>query len=203
MENLEVVHHETGEPTGVALPRAEAIAAGAWCRSTNVYVMNPRGEILCHRRAAEKERLPGVWSTHLGGHVAAGETYESNALKELEEEAGVAVAVWQLLPWRTTRIIGARLWTREFVALLDRPDTDFVPQPGEVDAFEWLSLKEILKRSNREPQKWCAGTHDFLVEYQCMRAALAVGHAFGALETLHGLGSWGPGLAAPVGSLGA
>lgn len=182
------------------MPRAQAIAAGAWCRSTNVFILNSRGEILCHQRSVGKERLPGVWSTHLGGHVAEGETYETNALKELHEEAGIAAQPDHLLPWRTTKIDGARLWVREFVTFLDRAASTLVPQPGEVESFEWLSLGQILKRADREPHKWCIGTHDFEVEYQCMRSALSVGHALGALTVPHGLGAWGPDLLAPAGA---
>jgi isopentenyldiphosphate isomerase len=191
MEILPLVHPETGELTGAHLPRAHALATRAWCRSTNVFVFNARGEILCHRRSAAKDRLPGVWSTHLGGHVGAGETYESNAAKELEEEAGLRVPPGGLLPWRTTRLDRARLWVREFVTITERAVAELTPQPGEVDEFAWLALGEVLRRSNREPAKWIAGTHDFTVEYQCMRAALAVGDAVGALRLPRGLGAWG------------
>ena len=195
MEKLSLVHPETGEPTGKALDRAEAIAARAWCRSTNVFVFNSRGEILCHQRSSAKERMPGVWSTHLGGHVGEGETYESNALKELHEEAGIAALPGQLLPWRTTRIDAPRLWAREFVTLVDRDDVALVPQPGEVDAFSWMSFREIMKESKKEPAKWCVGTHDFKVEYQCMRSALSVASALGAMALPQGMRVWRPAFA--------
>jgi ADP-ribose pyrophosphatase YjhB (NUDIX family) len=139
--------------------------------------------------------MPGVWSTHMGGHVGEGETYESNALKELHEESGIAVHPTRLLPWRTTRIDGPRLWAREFVTLLDRDASALLPQPGEVDAFRWMSLKEVLHMSKKEPSKWCAGTHDFRVEYQCMRSALSVADALGALPVPRGFHLWQPGLA--------
>ena len=166
MEELEIVHPETGVSLGSSLPRAEAIATGAWCRSTNVFVLNSKGEVLCHQRSLEKERMPGVWSTHLGGHVGKGETYETNALKEVEEEAGLSVKEEHIFSWRTTRIDSARLWVREFVTISDRAAHEFVPQPGEVQCFEWLSVDEILARAKAEPHMWCAGTHDFKTEYQ-------------------------------------
>jgi isopentenyldiphosphate isomerase len=156
MEQLEVVCEETGRPLGVYCSRQEAIARGAWCRSTNIFVLNPAGEVLCHQRSLQKERMPGVWFTHLGGHVSKEETFESNALKELEEEAGIIVPATQLLP--------------------DPATYTPVPQPGEVDQFAWLSLDQILSEARRQPGKWWAGTHDFQVEYQCLQAVLTAAH---------------------------
>jgi isopentenyldiphosphate isomerase len=195
MEMLQIVHASTGEPTGEALPRAQAIAQLAWCRSTNVFVMNSQGQVLCHQRSLAKERLPGVWSTHLGGHVGGDETFETNAQKELGEEAGIDSTNMTLIPWRTTRIDGHRLWVREFVTLDDRAAHEFVPQPGEVEAFAWHTPEEIVAMSTANPKGWCAGTHHFASEYYCMRAALFAAHTLGALPVPQHLHSWVPALA--------
>lgn len=185
-ELLSVVHPETGELTGEHLPRAEALKRGAWCRSTNVFVLNASGDLLCHKRSRAKERYPGAWSTHLGGHVSKGETFETNAVKELGEEAGIDVNKKRLFAWRTTRKDDSRLWIREFVTICDSDVDDLVPQPGEVDEFRWMSPKEILRRSARAPRgKWLAGTHDFRTEYQCMLAALNVARSMGAVRLPH------------------
>jgi isopentenyldiphosphate isomerase len=191
-EELEIVSHDTNELTGIALPRHEAISQGAWCRSTNVFVINNKGEVLCHQRSLQKERFPGVWSTHLGGHVAKGENYETNAVKELEEEAGIISESKRLVCWRTTKIDTAHLWVREFVTLHDVPAESLKPQPGEVDQFAWKSIEEILEAKQREPHMWCAGTHDFRVEYHCLRAVLTAAHSAGAIEVPHGLQAWHP-----------
>jgi len=192
MEHLSVVSEHTNQELGT-LPRSEAIASGAWCRSTNVFVMNSAGELLCHQRSLKKERLPGGWSTHLGGHVGVGETYEMNALKELEEEASLCVTPEKLIQWRTTKLEKSRLWVREYVVLHDAPVTYFVPQPGEVECFKWMSLAEILQ--SEKDGNWFAGTHDLKTEYQAMRAALVVAHNHGAFEVPEAMHSWQPLLA--------
>lgn len=192
MEHLEIVCPNTNTPTGEKVLRADVINQGLWCRSTNLFVLNDKGEILCHQRSLEKERMPGVWSTHLGGHVGHGETYESNVQKEMEEEIGVGVPNDQIIPWRTTRIEPARLWVREFVTLLNVDVDQMTPQPGEVEVLRWMKPDEIIKSAKENPEQWCAGTHDFLVEYHCLRAALAVATSTGIIKTDNTLDTWHP-----------
>ncbi len=190
-ELLPIVCERTNRRLG-CLPRHEALARRAWCRSTNVFVLNGRGDVLCHQRSPGKERHPGAWSTHLGGHVGEGETYESNARKEVEEEAGIRAHPARLLRWRTTRLSPARLWVAEFVLLHDAPAETLVPQPGEVERFAWLPADEIARRAAAEPGQWMAGTHDFYPEYFCMRAALNAAHAAGAINVPPNLHAWQP-----------
>jgi isopentenyldiphosphate isomerase len=191
MEKLQIVDQKTGEPTGAHMDRAQAIACGAWCRSTNVFVLDHSGNVLCHRRSSLKERHPGAWSTHLGGHVTEGESFLMNAAKELEEESGIRVDPSALLPWRTTKMEGARLWVREFVAMVDSERLTLVPQPGEVDEFRWLAPSEIVRRADAG-EEWLIGTHDFRTEYFCMRAVLTAAHAFGAVRIPDPLRAWHP-----------
>lgn len=192
MEQLEIVNKKTGQPTGEVLPRNEAIAQEAWVRSTNVFVLNHKGEILCHQRSMQKERKPGVWMTHLGGHVGVGETYETNALKELEEEAGIVVPAKKLISWRTTRVDLSRLWSREFVVVCDQPESELKPQPGEVDAFKWMSIEDIMRCAKNEPELWQAGTHDIASEYACMLTAIGTAHHLGVHEVPEALHTWNP-----------
>lgn len=192
MEHLEIVNEMNGKPTGVVLPRADVIASGGWCRSTNVFVLNHKGEILCHQRSMQKERLAGVWSTHLGGHVGMDETYESNALKELEEEAGIALPAKKLIAWRTTKLEAARLWVREFVVVYDVDAARLTPQLGEVERFQWMSIGEILESEAKDPDQWCAGTHDIASEYGCMLSAIGVAHHLGVYEVPESLHTWNP-----------
>lgn len=192
MEKLQIVHPENGEPTGELQDRSEAIANQSWCRSTNIFVLNAKGEVLCHRRSPLKERHPNAWSTHLGGHVTEGESFLMNAVKELQEESGIVAHERELLPWRTTKMAHARLWVREFILFSDLDVSALVPQPGEVEEFAWIAPAEIIRRAKEEPGNWLIGTHDFVVEYQCMRAALTAAHAIGAVRIPDPMRHWSP-----------
>jgi isopentenyldiphosphate isomerase len=192
MEQLLIVHEHTNEPTGVVLPRHEAITKDVWCRSTNVFVMNGKGELLCHQRSMKKDRYPGVWSTHLGGHVTHEETYELNALKELEEEAGITKLPQEIIPWRTTKISRSRLWAKDFVTHHDADIQDLVPQEGEIEFFCWMGLEDIIHEAKQNPGQWFAGVNDLRVEYYCARSALVAAHALGAIQTPKEIHAWHP-----------
>jgi 8-oxo-dGTP pyrophosphatase MutT (NUDIX family) len=50
------------------------------------------GHLLVHRRAPDKDIWPGRWDVAAGGVVAAGETWDAAARRELTEELGVDAA---------------------------------------------------------------------------------------------------------------
>ncbi len=176
-EELQIVDEHTGEPTGETAPRHHVIKNQLWCRSTNVFILNPEGQILCQQRSLNKERYPGVWSTHFGGHVSTNETFKLNALKEVEEEIGLKLNAHQLVPWRTSRIDVSRLWVRDFLTIYAGETKDLVLQESEIAQIEWLKPETIMAELQAEGEfddlrEWIAGTHDFHADYQCMRAVM-------------------------------
>ncbi len=198
MEHLETVHEHTGEPTGILMKRPDVHGSGAWVLTTNVFVLNTDGKVLCHERSHNKERMPGVWVTHLGGHVAHGETPATNVVKELEEEANIVSRPEEIIRWskmpvaETSRMKNVRLWMHNFVTLFTGDTSVIKPQPGEVERFEWLSLEEILNEELKNPEKWNAGIHNFNSEYFHLRAALMGAHAAGAIQVPDELHIWRP-----------
>lgn len=57
-------------------------------RGVHVFVVNGAGELLLQRRARTTREYPDHWDASAGGQVAAGESYEQAAARELEEELG-------------------------------------------------------------------------------------------------------------------
>lgn len=175
-EILQVVDPETGEPTGEHISRHELYERKLWCRTTNIFVLNSAGDILCHQRSLNKERFPGAWSTHFGGHIGQGESFKVSALKELQEEIGLTINPYMIIPWRTSKKDASRIWVRDFLTIYDGNIDNLSPQKEEVECLSWYKPNEILKLLDAEIEdavpSWMAGTHDFETDYQCMRAVL-------------------------------
>ena len=175
-EKIQVVDEHTGEPTGEIVPRKEIFERNLWCRTTNIFILNKEGQVLCQKRSSNKERFPGVWITHFGGHVTEGESFRINAVKEVEEELGLLIPMFQMIPWRTSCKIESRIWTRDFVTVYNGPLEKLIIQKSEVDHIEWYSPAEILNHiENKLLPEWItelSGFHEFREDYQCLRAVL-------------------------------
>src|SRR4051794_12828358 len=59
-------------------------------RCVFIFVRDGRGRVFVHRRTDTKLVFPGRYDMFVGGVVGAGESYDEAALREAEEELGVA-----------------------------------------------------------------------------------------------------------------
>jgi isopentenyldiphosphate isomerase len=78
------VYDAAGEIVG-ALPRTEAKASGRAGGAVNVIVRDANGRVLLQRRPAGTEN-GGRWDKSVGGHVSAGEDFDTTAVRESGEE---------------------------------------------------------------------------------------------------------------------
>jgi isopentenyldiphosphate isomerase len=70
--------------------RREAYAHRLRHRCVFVLARDPAGRLFVHRRTARKLVFPSLYDMFVGGVVGAGESYDEAALREAEEELGVA-----------------------------------------------------------------------------------------------------------------
>ncbi|MBD3921196.1 NUDIX domain-containing protein [Paenibacillus sp. PR3] len=80
--------------------RSEAHAKGYWHQTFHCWLTRREGDrrlVLFQLRTANKDTNPSCYDITAAGHLAAGETV-AQAVRELEEELGVAVPFEQLVP---------------------------------------------------------------------------------------------------------
>jgi len=146
-ELVEVVDVD-GHVVGV-VTRAEMRAKRLRHRAVAVIVRRPSdGALLVHRRAAWKDVWPSYWDLAFGGVCAVGETWVESAVRELAEEAGIAVGPDDLVH------IGSGTYTDTDVDLVSeafavRHDGPFTFADGEVTEVAWVPFGEALA--------WAAG----------------------------------------------
>jgi isopentenyldiphosphate isomerase len=87
-EMLDVLY-PSGELTGQVLDKKDIHNQELWHRDVHVWVTDGVN-LLEQQRALDKTIMPGDWDISVGGHVAAGETYLDAAIRETEEEIGLA-----------------------------------------------------------------------------------------------------------------
>src|SRR6185436_908917 len=69
-------------------------------RSTYILVLNGRGDLFIHLRTPTKDVYPSYWDPCVGGVLAAGESFDDGAARELEEELGVTAPLERLFSLR-------------------------------------------------------------------------------------------------------
>ncbi len=103
-----------------------------------VWVYDGRGNILMTRRAPQKT-FPGTWENS-GGAVRAGEDSRQAIARELLEETGIRARQEEFRLLATGR---DRFCHYDFYCLRRSMDTPVVLQPGETDAYRWVTCDEI------------------------------------------------------------
>ena len=124
--------------------RGEVYARRLRHRSTAIQVRDPEGRIFVHRRTPTKLIFPSMYDVVVGGVVGAGESYDTAALREAEEELGVSG-----LPAPEFR----------FTFLFETPDYSWFlrvyevvcalpvhPQDEEVAWWDWLAPSTLETR---------------------------------------------------------
>ena len=91
VEFLDVV--DAGDDVIEQRPRTDVHLHGLRHRAAHVLVFDSAGRLLLQKRSATKDCCdPGLWDSPASGHVNAGESYASCAVRELEEEIGLHLA---------------------------------------------------------------------------------------------------------------
>src|SRR5206468_12083921 len=76
--------------------RAEVHGNNLRHRAVHILIFNQAGDVYLQQRSRWKDRHPLKWDSSAAGHVAAGETYDDTARRELKEELGVLVALQKI-----------------------------------------------------------------------------------------------------------
>ncbi|WP_371646402.1 MULTISPECIES: NUDIX hydrolase [unclassified Streptomyces] len=162
-EVLDVVDRDD-RVTGRA-PRGEVYAGGLLHRCVFVQARDAQGRIFVHRRTASKLVFPSAYDMFVGGVVGAGESYAQAALREAEEELGVAGLAQ---PAPLFKFLyegpGGAWWSYVHEVRCELPVR---PQESEVAWHAWLSEGELAGRVADGAWEWVP---DGLEAYRRLRA---------------------------------
>lgn len=118
-------------------------------RIVGIWVFDEHGSVLISKRSKHKKKMPDLWGPSVAGSVEEGETYESNAHKELQEEIGVISNNLILGPKDRVNTQHAYFCQWFFVTIPH--DTLFTLQEIEVDEVRWTSIPDLEESFKNEP----------------------------------------------------
>ncbi|WP_290696504.1 NUDIX domain-containing protein [Lacinutrix sp.] len=143
---------KTGEPTGQSATKSIIHSKGYYHNTAHIWFYTTKGEILLQQRAASKVIFPLLWDVSVAGHIDAGETIKSGAIREIKEEIGLTISENGLVKigsfdsFKTypNGIIDNE-FRHSFIAELKVDINALTPQKEEVEALKLVSFTEFIQ----------------------------------------------------------
>lgn len=129
----------------IGIKERESITKNDIYRVSVLWITNSKNEILLARRSLNKTHSPGKWGPAVAGTVEKNETYDSNIIKEAEEEIGLK----NIKPRKGLKIKMATKYNyfcQWYFVEIDRNLDEFKIQESETEKIKWFSREELLRR---------------------------------------------------------
>ena len=124
-------------------------------RAFSIFVFNSKGKLLLQKRAKSKYHSGGLWTNTCCSHQRDGETLEKAVHRRLKEEMGFDCELKEVFTF-TYRVkfddgLSENEYDHVFFGKFDgKPD----PNPDEVDDWKWVSLEELRKDIQKNPDDY-------------------------------------------------
>ncbi len=145
MELIEIVDRD-GNFTGQIIDKEEAHDKNLLHNEVAVFIINDKKQVLLQKRSANKRFNPNKWAL-CAGHVDAGESLETAALRELKEEVGIDITINDLKPFAerefTIRDSNSHI-TYFYYTKSNLNEKDFIIQKEELSEVKWFDIDEVI-----------------------------------------------------------
>ncbi|QED37651.1 isopentenyl-diphosphate Delta-isomerase [Antarcticibacterium arcticum] len=154
-ENVILVN-EKDEQIGL-MPKMEAHQKGILHRAFSVFVFNQKNELMLQQRAHSKYHSPGLWTNTCCSHQREGESNIEAGKRRLEEEMGFSTELKDTISFIYKAPFDNGLTEHEFDHILvGKYEKDPVLNPEEASAFKWMSLENVKKDMEVNPEIYTA-----------------------------------------------
>lgn len=147
----------TGNPTGKTALKSVIHSKGYYHNTAHIWLYTDDGHILLAQRSASKTICPLLWDVSVAGHVDAGETIETAAIREIQEEIDLTISESDLqkigvFPCFQTYENGIvdNEFHHTYIAKLTVSIEILKPQLGEVETLDLVTIdkfKALLENS--------------------------------------------------------
>lgn len=141
----------------------DAVAQGDIYRVSALWITDEHGRILLAKRSHQKKNDPGKWGPAVAGTVEEGETYESNILKEAEEELGLKDVRPRFL--EKFPVSKERHFFRSWYTLTIPSTTPLTLQEEEVAEIKWWGREELRQMIAEHPEEFVMSAPQWLERF--------------------------------------
>lgn len=137
------------------MPKLEAHQKGLLHRAFSIVISNSHGELLIHQRAMGKYHSEGLWTNTCCSHPLPGETVLEAAHRRLQEEMGFDCELKSQFHFIYKSPLDNDLIEHELDHVLTGKFNGIPqPDPEEVSAYRWISIKDLQAEIKRNPENF-------------------------------------------------
>jgi isopentenyl-diphosphate Delta-isomerase len=154
MEQVILVDHEDRE-IGLEEKMNAHQNGGILHRAFSIFVFNSKGQTMLQQRAKAKYHGGGLWSNTVCSHPRKGESVLDASHRRLREELGFDCEMEEVFAFEYEAQMDKELTEHEYDhVVFGRYDKDPKPNPQEVQAVKWVSLKDLKKDMAKNPKSY-------------------------------------------------
>lgn len=153
--------------------REEIHQQGLLHQEIHVYFITTNKEIIFQHRAKDKDTYPDLLDATVGGHVDIGDTYQSAAIREIEEETGLIIGQADLIflnkvkkksssDSATGKINNA--WRENYIYYFNGQLSDLKVEDGKALGFELWPIEKLKNISEEEKKRFIPYVVNFVLE---------------------------------------
>ena len=150
---------ESNKPV-FARPRRFVHANKIWHRTSHIWIISNKNQVMCQQRSFLKDMNPGKWEPFFGGHLLSGQSYKDSAYEELNEELGIDPSRREI----KFLFINKSDRDKEFQAVhyikWFGKISSLKLEKDEVVKVKWISFSQLLKIYKRNDKRWTAFNYE-------------------------------------------
>jgi isopentenyl-diphosphate Delta-isomerase len=124
-------------------------------RAFSIFVFNAKGEMLLHKRAANKYHSAGLWTNACCSHPGPGEETLSAAHNRLQQEMGINISLEKIFDFTYKAVFDNGLTEHEFDhVFVGEYDGEISPNKEEVSDYCFKSISDIKDSIQTHPKKY-------------------------------------------------
>jgi len=149
--------------------KMKAHQEGKLHRAFSIFVFNSKGQLLLQKRAKSKYHSGGLWTNTCCSHPNPGESLEKAVQRRLKEEMGFYCELKEIFSFVYKANFDNGLTEYEYDhVFMGKFDGEPNPNPEEVDEWKWVSLEELKKDIQENPDNysyWLRASIDKVISY--------------------------------------
>ena len=151
MELIKIVD-DNGDFTGTIMDKEKAHDLNLLHWEVGMFIINNKNQVLLQKRSANKRFNPNKWAL-CAGHVDSGESIDSTALREIEEEIGLKLSIDDLHLLEKIEVkrreTNSHL-TRFYYVICN--ENNFKIQTEELSEVKWFKINDIIDMINNHDE---------------------------------------------------